>query len=208
MQVPLEVSYRGVDKTPEIQSLIEEKTAKLEEICDYMIACRVAVEKPQEHQRQGNPHRVRLDISIPPNKDVVVTKEPSDMDMHDPLSVVIREAFNAARRQVKEIVERQAGRTKSHPEQAAGAIVAKLFEDQEYGFLKTVDGRDIYFHKNAVAGDEFDRLDIGTGVRFVESEGEMGPQASTVQIVAKPGSRASKTEEDEVEPPRGWEKND
>jgi len=41
--------------------------------------------------------------------------------------------------------------------------------------------------------DDFDRLEIGTGVRFVEEPGEEGPQASTVQIVDKPGSRLSET---------------
>ena len=37
---------------------------------------------------------------------------------------------------------------------------------------------------------DFPRLEIGTGVRFVEERGEEGPQASTVQIVDKPGARA------------------
>jgi hypothetical protein len=52
--------------------------------------------------------------------------------------------------------------------------------------------------------DDFERLEIGTGVRYFPSEGEQGPQASTVQIVDKPGSRASKVEDSHVELPEGW----
>ncbi len=45
----------------------------------------------------------------------------------------------------------------------------------------------LYFHKNSVLGDEFERLEPGTGVRYVEEQGEKGPQASTIQIMDKPG---------------------
>ncbi|MFW5810675.1 MAG: HPF/RaiA family ribosome-associated protein, partial [Thermodesulfobacteriota bacterium] len=36
-------------------------------------------------------------------------------------------------------------------------------------------------------------------------QGEKGPQASTVQIVDKPGVRGPKTDEDPVEPPLDWQ---
>jgi hypothetical protein len=42
-------------------------------------------------------------------------------------------------------------------------------------------------------------------VRFDESEGDNGPQASTVQIVNKPGVRLPDSGPSAVEPPRGWE---
>jgi len=62
-----------------------------------------------------------------------------------------------------------------------------LFPKQDYGFLETPDGREIYFHRNSVLHPGFDRLEIGTEVRFVEELGQEGPQASTVAIV---GTRA------------------
>jgi len=61
----------------------------------------------------------------------------------------------------------------------------KLFSEEGYGFLETPDGREIYFHRNSVIGSDFDRLEIGTEVRFAEETGEQGPQASTVTIVGK-----------------------
>jgi hypothetical protein len=54
-----------------------------------------------------------------------------------------------------------------------------------------------------VTQDDFQRLEIGTGVRFFPRRCEEGPQASTVQIVDKPGSRISKTGRTGSESPGG-----
>jgi cold shock CspA family protein len=44
---------------------------------------------------------------------------------------------------------------------------------------------EIYFHRNSVLDADFDKLKIGTEVRFVEEAGDKGPQASTVKVVGK-----------------------
>jgi cold shock CspA family protein len=71
------------------------------------------------------------------------------------------------------------------------AYVTKLFRDKGYGFIETFEGRELYFHRNSVLHNDFNRLDVGTGVRFVAAEGDDGPQASTIQIVDKPGANLS-----------------
>jgi cold shock CspA family protein len=73
---------------------------------------------------------------------------------------------------------------KAH-ETSPHARVAKLFPEEGYGFLETPDGREVYFHRNSVKDSGFDRLEIGTEVRFAEESGEQGPQASAVIIVGK-----------------------
>jgi cold shock CspA family protein len=60
--------------------------------------------------------------------------------------------------------------------------VSKLFPEQGYGFIETRAGAEVYFHRNSVLNHAFDRLTTGTEVRFVEEEGEKGPQASTVAV--------------------------
>ncbi len=82
-------------------------------------------------------------------------------------------------------------------------MVVRLFREEGYGFLRALDGREIYFHRNAVLNDDFDRLVVGAGVRFDEGLGEEGPQASTVQIVDKPGGHVSGVGDGVVEPPPG-----
>lgn len=189
MEVPLQVAYRDVAKTEALEQQIRDEAAKLEQVCDYMTSCRIAVEKPHEHQKQGNPYRVRLEMHVPPGHDLVVEHGAQDSEMHAPLHTVLKDAFSTARRRLKELVERQRGTVKHHPDQELGGIVEKLFREEGYGFIRTVEGQEIYFHRNSVLNDDFDRLDVGTGVRFVTEEGEKGPQASTVQIIDKPGSR-------------------
>jgi cold shock CspA family protein len=81
------------------------------------------------------------------------------------------------------------------------ALVTKLFRKQDYGCLKTLVGEEIYFHRNSVLHGDFDRLEVGTGMRFEVIESEEELRATTVQIVDKPGVEAGKAEETLIEPP-------
>ena len=188
MQGTVEVTFKGIKKTPELEKLINQKIAKLEKVCSYMISCRVMVEKPQKYPDKGNAHRVRIDIKVPPAHELVAKQSASEGDMHDPLHTVITKTFRAAERQLKELIERQHGDVKTHPQQQVTGIVHKLFTNQGYGFIKTVDTQeDIYFHRNSVLHNDFNRLKVGTGVHFVARMGEKGLQASSVEIVYKKG---------------------
>jgi cold shock CspA family protein/ribosome-associated translation inhibitor RaiA len=205
MKVPLEIAFRGMEKIDAVEDLIREKASDLERLCSDIISCRTVVEVPQQHQKSGRPYRVRINVSIPPGHEVVVRRESSEGMLHEELPSTIRDAFDAAKRQVKKIVEMRRGEVKSASEEVTRAFVVRLFLDEGYGFIKDTDGRELYFHKNAVLHGDFDRLEIGTGVRFEEEQGEKGLQASTVQIVDKPGARVGASEETPpIEPPLGW----
>jgi len=52
-----------------------------------------------------------------------------------------------------------------------------------YGFLTTPEGRELYFHRNAVLGRDFDKLEVGTEIRYDEEMGEAGPQATSVKVI-------------------------
>jgi cold shock CspA family protein len=198
MEVPLEISYRGVNKSDFIDEIIRKQVTKLEKMCTYMVSCRVVIERRQKFQKVGNPFRVRIDVRVPPGHQLVATRDSTEGDLHDKLPTTIRSSFDAMRRQLQELMEKQRGGVKIHPlEQESTALVTKLFPEEEYGFLRTLDGRELYFHRNSVLHNDFDRLEIGTGVRFVEELGEEGLQASTVQIVDKPGAREGKATEEE-----------
>ncbi len=182
----MEITYRGVEKTSDVEELIQAKAAKLDKICDSIISCRVAIEKPHEHQQSGNPFRVRINMRIPPGHDLVVKRESTDGFLHETLPVVVSGAFDAAFRQLKKMMEKQQGQVKAHPQQENVAYVSHLNTEEGFGFIKTQEGRELYFHRNSVLNNDFERLEIGTGVRFAADEGEEGPKASTVQIKDKP----------------------
>ena len=205
MQIPLEITYRDVEKNDALETLIREKAAKLEEIQEDIVSCRIAVEKVQEHQRSGSPYRIRIVTRIPPGKELVVSREPGEGEANEQLKTAVNKAFDAMRRQVLRQKEKQLGEVKTHTQESFLGHVVRLDPAQDFGFLRSLEGREVYFHRNSVVHEDFDRLEIGTGVRFVAQEGAQGPQASTVQIVDKPGARAGGVEEPKVDAPEGWQ---
>jgi cold shock CspA family protein len=105
-----------------------------------------------------------------------------DRQHQEELSQAVREAFDAARRQLEDHAREQRHSVKLHEPAAVGHVV-RLEPQEGYGFLESDDGREIYFHRNSVLGDAFDQLSLGTKVRFAEENGEKGPQASSLLIL-------------------------
>jgi cold shock CspA family protein len=189
MDTPAEVTFRGTTPQPDIEALVRREATKLERYGRRLVSCRVAIEEPQRHQRAGNRYRVRLDIGAGLARPIVVTREPDETDMHRELRTIVLDAFRAARRQLQAARQRVRGEERApvEPRGLVERLVPAADPDAAYGFLRTLDGRTIYFHRHSVLNDAFDRLTVGTEVRFEEEEGDEGPQASTVAIVSKPG---------------------
>lgn len=180
MQVPAEIAFRNIQPTEELKDRIHEGIRSLEEVYDGIIACRVMVEETN-HRNSGKLNHVRLDITVPRNELVVNRRPPAHPASFD-LPQAINEAFDKARRQLVEMKRIQRGEVKTHDLPPHGRVTRLLVDDTgvRYGFLMSRDGREVYFHENAVIGMDFEDLDIGTEVRFAEEDGDQGPQASTV----------------------------
>ncbi|MBI2831459.1 MAG: HPF/RaiA family ribosome-associated protein [Chloroflexi bacterium] len=192
MQVPLEISYRGLEKTEDIESLVLQQVAKLEKICNYIISCHVAVDQTSKRHQVGNPYRVRIDVRVPPAHDLVVDRRSPVGDAHIPLPALLRDSFDSVQRQLQDLMDKQRGEVKAHPEQEVTALVSRLLPEEGYGFIQAVDGREVYFHRNSVLHNHWPRLKVGSGVRFTEEMGEKGPQATTVELLDKAGPRLPK----------------
>lgn len=115
MQVPLEIAFRDVSRTPEIDRLIEKKVARLEQVCNNLISCRIAIEQPQKHQQQGNPYRVRIEMHVPPKHELIAESKPGDNPMHEGLHAVITDTFDTAERRLRKQMDKLQGETKHHP---------------------------------------------------------------------------------------------
>jgi ribosomal subunit interface protein len=183
MQIPLQITFKNMEPSEAVEARIREKARKLEHYHDHIMACRVVVEPVGQHHHQGNIYQVRIDITVP-GGEVVVNRESGLNHAHEDIYVAIRDAFNAARRQLEDQLRRTRHKVKSHETPLHGQIT-EYFPEEGYGRIQTPDGREIYFHENSVLNGDFRELNIGSEVRFVEEEGEMGPQASTVRPVGK-----------------------
>jgi ribosome-associated translation inhibitor RaiA/cold shock CspA family protein len=183
MKLPLEVTFRDIPHSEFIEAKIREKAAKLDTFYDRIMACRVVVEAPHGHHHKGNLYHVIVNITVP-DGELVADRAPKDHHAHEDVYVAIRDAFDAARRQLQNYSRKRQGKVKQHETPPHGSI-SSLSPDENFGRIMTADGRDIYFHRNSVINADFDSLTIGEEVRFSEEAGEEGPQASSVQIVGK-----------------------
>ena len=141
----------------------------------------------QASHHKGNRYSVLVETRMPPNQDLAAKKGKVIHDMAQQLPALINLAFGAMERQLKKTAALR--RFENHRPDGGQphGIVEKLF-GEGYGFLRAIDDeRQVYFHRNSVLHGDFERLAIGTEVRFTPQEGDQGAQASSVQIVAKPG---------------------
>lgn len=181
MQSPLQITFRNMKTSEAIEADIQGRVDKLEEINNQIISCKVVLEAPPKKQQQGGLFKVNIDLTCPEGK-VVVNKEPSGKNRaHEDCYVALRDAFKAAARQLERHAERRRGEVKSHEETPMGEV-CYLSPMEDYGTIRTLDNREIYFHRNSVGNADFDSLTIGTRVSFHESEGDQGPQASIVKV--------------------------
>lgn len=183
MQVPLDIDFRNMPRSEAVEDDIRRHAEKLEEFFDRITSCRVVVEAPHQRHRQGNLWHVRILVSAP-RKELVVNREPDERHAHEDVYVAVRDAFKAVRRQLEDYVREMRGDVKAHETAPHGKVV-QIVPEEGFGWIETSDGRQVYFHRNALLDGGFDGLELGTEVRFVEEMGEKGPQASTVRLVGR-----------------------
>jgi cold shock CspA family protein/ribosome-associated translation inhibitor RaiA len=184
MQVPLEITFENSEPSEAIRSEIEKHAKRLEKFHDRITSCKVAVVAPQTRHRKGEPFKIDIRIAMPEHKDIIVNKTHGDSPEHEHVTVAIKDAFGKAQRQIEDAVREMRGQVKAR-ESADHGRVLKFMAGEDYGFIETPDGREIYFHRNSVLDNAFDRLTIGSEVRFVEETGEKGAQATTVRLAGK-----------------------
>jgi ribosomal subunit interface protein len=176
MKLPLEISARDVRINDETEELIRDKALKLDRFYDQIIGCRVKVDVPHRSQRRGIMYNVRIDITVP-GGELIVKREPDE-----DLRVAIVNSFETAQRRLTGYADRQRGEVKTHFEKPVARVV-RIFTEEGYGFLMTPEGREVYFHKNAVLDGKFEVLNVGMEVTFIEQSGDKGSQASSVSVV-------------------------
>jgi len=186
METPVQVTFQDIEHSDSIESLIREKVAKLEEFHGRITSCRVAVSQPRARGRQGHLYKVRVDITVPGGKEIVASRDPGVDHSHEDITVAIRDAFDAANRQLQDYARRRGGEVKRTVQPPHGRIT-QIFKTKDHGFILSPDGEDVYFHRNAVSDGDFDDLEVGMEVRYAVAEGESpnGPQATTVTPTGK-----------------------
>jgi cold shock CspA family protein/ribosome-associated translation inhibitor RaiA len=186
MDLPIQITFRSIAHSDAIEFAIRQRAARLDRFCDQIQRCHVTVDMPHGHRHQGNHYAIHIDI-ITRAGEVCVTRDPSLDDSHEDFQAVIRDAFDAATRQLQADVQRLRGDVKDHVHATPLGRVARLFPRDGYGFVVAADGREIYFHENSVVDEAFDRLTVGSEVRFTiaPDDSDQGARAGSVHFISE-----------------------
>jgi ribosomal subunit interface protein len=113
MNIPLEIDYRHIEPSPAIEAALRERVAKLERYHPRLIGCRATVEAAHHHHHKGYQYQVHLRLLVP-GATVNVSRDAERG--HEDLYVAIRDAFDAARRQLEDEARVRRGDVKQpHP---------------------------------------------------------------------------------------------
>lgn len=100
MRLPLQITARNIELTEAIETAVRKKAEKLDQYSDRIMACRVVIECPHKHHHKGVLYNVHIDLTVP-GAELVVKREPNE-----DLYVALRDAFDAAGRQLREHIDR------------------------------------------------------------------------------------------------------
>ena len=145
MQLPVQITIRDIPPSETLTLHIKERVKKLEKFADNIMSCRVVLDVPQKHQHDGKTYNVRIDLTIP--RDEIVVNKIRNKNVF----IAIRDAFNAAERQLKSHETRKRGEIKNHIALTHGKV-ARLFPGDEYGFIESFDGGQTWHDRGPMGG--------------------------------------------------------
>ncbi|MDQ2091023.1 HPF/RaiA family ribosome-associated protein [Marimonas arenosa] len=181
METTPQITFHGVDASPNLTSIINEKIAKLDQTYDRITSCRVTVERRTSKGHKGKLYKVAVELEVPGGA-IIVNRKPGDLNAHEDPRVAIRDSFDAALRQLRDHQRKVGGvHVKSHPDRLRGTVV-RVFADEGYGFAKMTDGREVFFDRASVTGEGWEQLDLNCEITFSLMQGEKGLYAANVTL--------------------------
>lgn len=170
----MQIKSRNLEMLPEWQEKIETEWARLQDHTFEPILHARAELTGTAHHRHGN-FQIQLVISLP-GATLTVNRQ------GEYVLPLIVEAFDVLDRRLREHARLKQQQVKVHEEQRYQGRIARLFPEEGYGFITGPDGSEVYFHKNALKRDVFEKLTEGMPVEFNQEPGDKGPQAVWVDV--------------------------
>jgi ribosome-associated translation inhibitor RaiA len=98
--IPVQITFRHMETSAAVETRVRELANHLGVFSDRITSCRVVLDSPHRHHHQGKVFNVKVQLALP-GEDVVVDMERPQRDGHEDVYVVLRDAFDAARRQLQ-----------------------------------------------------------------------------------------------------------
>lgn len=112
MSSEIQIVFHNMEQTDAISGAVRKRIEKLERLCGRRsMKGRVVLDSPHNNHHKGRVYSVSLEMHTP-HKEIRVNQEQHDNRAHEDLYVAIRDAFDAAERQLKSTDKRhQKGRS-------------------------------------------------------------------------------------------------
>jgi ribosome-associated translation inhibitor RaiA len=104
MHTSVQITFRGMPRSEALEAIIRQRVEWLEAFHDRISRCHAVVDVPHRHQHNGRAYSIRLDLTTPTGEIVASSHEGDTVsDVHS----VIRDVFDAARRQLEDELRRR-----------------------------------------------------------------------------------------------------
>jgi len=90
-----------MESSTAVETRVRELADHLGVFSDKITSCRVVLDSPHRHSHQGKVFNIKVQLALP-GEDVVVDMERPQRDGHEDVYVVLRDAFDAAKRQLQQ----------------------------------------------------------------------------------------------------------
>lgn len=131
MSNEFQIVFHNIEQSDAINEAVQKKIDKLRRYCSDITGGRVVLDCPHNNHHKGKVYSVALELQTP-NKPVMVTQDQHDNHAHEDLYVAIRDAFNAAERQLKSVDKkhRKAAAHKNPDAVAESMVVDEDLDDE------------------------------------------------------------------------------
>jgi ribosomal subunit interface protein len=127
--MPARIHLLDMPRSEAVEAKIQARAGRLARFSEDIIKCEVWLESPHRHHRKGCLYGIRIRLTVP-NEEIDIRLQPETDDVY----VAIREAFDAARRNLEDYERRRRGHVKAHPRAPGNASRRRqVLSDRERG---------------------------------------------------------------------------
>jgi len=186
METEPTIVFENMEPSDFVRARIERELARLERFFGRVTSSRVVIRAPAPQRVKGGPFSVRVQIEMPGQRSVVVSRLPTERKLSDP-HIAIHEAFKTARRQLQDQAHLLRREVKAHDEQGVGTVT-EFYPDEGYGLISTSEGDEIHFDRSSMPPGAFEALQKGAQVSFEALDGDYRVHARVAR--AKPDGKS------------------
>lgn len=113
MRIPYEVAFHGMERSEAVESWVESRLERLSRHHERIQRCRVVVDAPHRHKKQGALFEVRIELTAPGDH-LSSARGKHDNHAYEDVYVALRDAFDALERTLDKQSAKARGDVKSH----------------------------------------------------------------------------------------------